>query len=643
MRDFHFPGRGPAFAANGMAATSMPAATLTALDVLRAGGNAADAAVAAAAVLAVIEPQATGIGGDCFCLFAPAGQRRVVALNGSGRAAAAASIDWFEQHGIAELDPSSPHAVTIPGAVAAWQTLLAAHGTRGLDELLRPAISCAEAGHPVHPRVAHDWALAEDKLRATGAASFLPGGRAPAVGDRFAQPALAATLRAIGRDGARAFYEGSVAADMVAALRARGGLQTEADFAAGREAAQFVDPIRIAWRGLEVWQCPPNGSGLLVLMLLGILGAFDQASNEPLDPVRLHRHLEAARLVYRDRNAFLADPAQAEVPVAHLTGAAYLDGLRTLIRDDRALLDLPPPGELAYPPHRDTVTLSVVDRDGNACSLINSLFQSFGSGILAEGSGVMLHNRGLGFRIRRGHPNCIAPGKRPLHTIIPGMVTRDGEAIMSFGVMGGHFQPMGQTLFLTNHFQYGLDVQQAIDLPRCFAFEDRVEVERGMPAEVIDRLARLGHAVERVVEPHGGGQAILIDRARGVLIGGSDPRKDGLALGYRHADHAALRAAPVPHRGGALHGRAAALSGGAGRARRRDGPARRGRPGAGSRLRPGAARPRLRAAGGRRARGRSRTRDAAHRRRRLRRMCQRDVSPWQFVRPGAGLARTRLG
>ncbi len=532
MRDFHGAGRGPAIAFNGMAATSMPAATLTALDVLRSGGNALDAAVAAAAALAVIEPQSTGIGGDCFCLYASAGQRLVVAMNGSGRAPASATIDWFEQRGITALEATSPHAVTVPGAVAAWEAMLRAHGTRGLGELLQPAIRFAEDGHPVHARVSLDWQEAADKLRATGAAPFLPGGRVPAVGDRFAQPQLGATLRAIARDGARAFYEGAIAADMVATLRARGGLHTEEDFAEGRTSAAFVEPIRTTWRGLEVWQTPPNGQGLLVLMLLGILGGWETPDGGPLDPLRLHRHLEAARLVYRDRDAFLADPAQAEVPVAHLTSAAYLDGLRALIRDDAAMRCLPPPGELAYPPHGDTVTLSVVDRDGNACSLINSLFQSFGSGILAERSGVMLQNRGLGFRLQRGHPNCIAPRKRPMHTIIPGMVTRDGEAIMPYGVMGGHFQPMGQSLFLANHFEYGLDVQAAIDLPRCFAFEDVVEVERGIPSEVIDRLARLGHTIERVVMPHGGGQAILIDRARGVLMGGSDPRKDGVALGY---------------------------------------------------------------------------------------------------------------
>ncbi len=508
MRDFHLAGRSPVYAANGMAATSMPLATLTALDVLREGGNAVDAAIAAVAVLSVIEPHSTGIGGDCFCLYAPAGQRRVVALNGSGRAPAAAGIDFFEARGISELEATSPHAVTIPGAVGAWEALLAAHGTRGLDAMLQPAIRCAEDGHPVHPRVAHDWAGVADKLRQTGATPFLPGGHAPRAGDRFAQPRLAETLRAIARHGAVAFYEGEIARDMLAALRSRGGLHTEADFAAGRTAAQFVEPIRIGWRDLEVWQCPPNGSGMLVLMLLGILGGFSPDPAGPSGVTRLHRHLEAARLVYRDRNAFLADPEQAEVPVSRLTDDAYLNALRALIRDDRVLPELPPAGGAVWPDHRDTVTLCVVDRDGNACSLINSLFQSFGSGILAPQSGVMLQNRGLGFRLQRGHPNCIAGGKRPLHTIIPGMVTRNGEAIMPYGVMGGHFQPMGQTLFLANHFEYGLDVQAALDLPRVFAYGGQVEVERGVAPDVVDRLTRLGHLCVRAESPLGGGQAI---------------------------------------------------------------------------------------------------------------------------------------
>lgn len=532
MRDFHLPGRSPVYATNGMAATSMPAATLTALDVLRAGGNALDAAVAAVAVLGVIEPQSTGIGGDCFCLYAPKGASRPIAINGSGRAAAYASMDWFEANGIKALENTSPHTVTVPGAVGAWETLLAAHGRKGLDELLQPAIRFAEEGHPVHPKVASDWEGSVDKLRKGGAELFLPGGKAPKVGDIFRQPQLAATLRAIAKKGARGFYEGEVARDMIATLNARGAPHTEADFARGREAAVFVDPISTGWRGHEVFQCPPNGSGIIVLMLLGILGGFATPAGGAGSLTRWQRHIEAARLCYRDRNAFLADPWQSEVPVKHLTSPEYLSALRALIRDDRALADLPRAGEAALPAHADTVYLTVVDRDGNACSFINSLFQGFGSGILAQGSGVMLQNRGFGFRLERGHPNCIAPDKRPMHTIIPGMVMKDGRCVMPYGVMGGHFQPMGHTLFLSNMLEFGMDIQEAIDFPRLLPYGGKVEVERGIPADIVAGLTRMGHDCVTVDRPHGGGQAIFIDHDRGVLAAGSDPRKDGCALGY---------------------------------------------------------------------------------------------------------------
>ena len=532
MRDFHLPGRSQVYATQAMAATSMPAATLTALDVLRAGGNALDAAVAAAAVLCVIEPQSTGIGGDCFCLYAPAGAGKVIALNGSGRAPAAASIDWYESHGIAEIENTSAHSVTIPGAIDAWATLLAAHGRKGLDELLQPAIRFAAEGWPVADKVAWDWARLEGKLRRNDAAPFLPDGAAPRPGTIFRQPALAETLRLIARHGPKAFYQGAVAADMVAALRARGGLHTEEDFAAGLGGANFVDPITLAWRGFDAYQCPPNGVGVAALMILGILDGLPTPPDGPISALRFHRHIEAARLAYRDRNAFVADPSQVDVPVRHLLDPAYHAALRALIDDRAALRDLPAAGEAVLPRHRDTVYLCVVDRDGNACSFINSLFEGFGSGILAERSGVMLQNRGFGFRLERGHPNCLAPRKRPMHTIIPGMLVKDGQAVMPYGVMGGFFQPMGHSLFLTNHFEFGLDIQEAMDLPRLMPIGGKVQIERGIPAEVCDRLTRLGHELELIERPHGGAQAIWIDRARGVLVAGSEPRKDGCAMGY---------------------------------------------------------------------------------------------------------------
>jgi len=533
-RDFHAPGRSAVYAANGMAATSMPQATLAALDVLRAGGNALDAAIAAAAVLAVVEPQSTGIGGDCFCLYAPAGTGKVIAMNGSGRAPAGATPEALRAAGLTAMEPLSAHSVTVPGAVAAWEALAKAHGRKGLDELLQPAIRFAEEGFHLSARVALDWSGSVGKLskHPASARHFLKDGEAFALGDRFVQPALARTLRAVAKGGARAFYEGEVAADIVRTLQEAGGTHTEADFATALQGAEFVEPIRRAWQGMEVFQCPPNGSGLLVLMILGMLERFGAAEGGALSVERLHRHVEAARLAYRDRDAFLADPAQIEVPVAKLTSDDYLRALSALIRDDAAMGEMPAAGEADWAKHRDTVYLCVVDRDGNACSFINSLFEGFGTGILAEGSGVMLHNRGYGFRLQEGHPNCIAPHKRPMHTIIPGMVMKDGQPLMPFGVMGGHFQPMGQTLFLSNHFDYGLDVQEALDAPRLFPRAGKVQVEHGIPLSVVDRLNRLGHECERIEKPHGGGQAILIDRARGCLVGGSDPRKDGCALGY---------------------------------------------------------------------------------------------------------------
>ncbi|HYZ31263.1 MAG TPA: gamma-glutamyltransferase family protein [Crenalkalicoccus sp.] len=538
-RDFHAPGRSAVHATSGMAATSMPIATLTALDVLRQGGNALDAAIAACAVLCVVEPQSTGIGGDCFCLYAPAGQGKVVALNGSGRAPAAATPEALRAAGVAALDPASAHVVTVPGAISAWARLNATFGRKELGALLQPAIRCAEEGWPVHARVALDWAAGMERLSVHPATArrFLRDGEPRREGERFVQPELGRTLRAIAAQGAAGFYRGEVAADMVATLRGAGGLHTEEDFAEGETAAEFVEPISADWRGVKVFQCPPNGSGVIALQMLGILEGFGSPGADPLGALRLHRHVEAARLAYRDRDAWLADPAQVEVPVARMLDRGYLAHLRAQIRDDRAMPALPP-AEPDWARHRDTVYLCVVDEEGNACSFINSLFQSFGSGILAERSGVLFQNRGFGFRLQEGHPNCIAPRKRPLHTIMPGMVMREGaeglQVLMPYGVMGGHFQPMGHTLFLSNLFEFGLNVQEALDCPRLFPLPSmgEVQLERGIPAAVAEQLAALGHACVPVARPHGGGQAIMIDHARGQLMAGSDPRKDGCALGY---------------------------------------------------------------------------------------------------------------
>lgn len=531
MRDFHLPGRSTAHAVNGMAATSHPLATLAALDALRWGGNAIDAAVCAAAVLAVVEPQSTGIGGDCFVLFAPRGSGQIVAYNGSGRAPAAATAGWYRERGITAIAQDSAHAVTVPGAIEAWSHLVADHGRKGLDDLLVPAITFAEKGYPVFPRVASDWRRETPKLEADAEARriFLPGGAAPAPGDLHVQPELAATLRRIAAEGPDAFYKGEVAQDLVDRLRAGGGLHTLDDFAEHK--GEYVTPIRTSYRGYDVFECPPNGQGLTVLLMLDILEGLDLARHGPLSAERLHLEIEAGRLAYRDRDALIADPAHARVPVEHLLSAAYSDGLRSHIRLDRAMSGLPAPASTGTE-GRDTVYLCVVDGQLNAVSFINSTYWSFGSGIVGPKSGVVLQNRGHGFRLDPGHPNVIAPRKRPFHTIIPGMLARDGRAIMPFGVMGGAYQPFGHVHLLTNLLDYGMDPQEALDLARVFHDGEVVEVEHGIPDAAVKGLAARGHRVAKADEPLGGGQAILVDWKRGVMTGGSDPRKDGCALGY---------------------------------------------------------------------------------------------------------------
>ena len=529
MRNLHLPGRSNVHARNGMAATSHPAATLAALDMLREGGNAIDAAIAAAAVLAVVEPQSTGIGGDVFALYVPSGYGQVIALNGSGRAPAAATVEWYRDHGISEIDFRSPHAVSIPGAIAAWQTLSDDHGRLGLNRVLQPAIAHARDGYVVHEVIAAVWAQQFDKLDATDAARrvFLPDGRAPLAGEVHRQPALAETLSAIAEGGRDAFYQGPVAKDMVASLQSHGGLQTLDDFAAAR--ADYVTPIKTDYRGTTIYECPPNGQGVVALMMLNMLSGFDMAALDPLGAERFHLEAEAARLAYRDRDALLADPEHTKVPVEHLLSTAYADDLRALISRDSALTDMPPPGTA---PHGDTVYLCVVDADRNAISFINSLFHSWGSGLVSEKTGVTFHNRGSGFVIDPSHPCCVAPGKRPLHTIIPGMAMRDGRVVMPFGVMGGHYQPIGHVHLLTNMLDYGMSPQEALDFPRVFAIGRELLVEHGVPDDVRKALADFGHEIVEVDFPVGGGQAITIDWDSSVLTAGSEPRKDGCALGY---------------------------------------------------------------------------------------------------------------
>ncbi len=529
MRSFQSPPRSVAYAENGMAATSHPHATLAALDCLRAGGTAMDAAVTAAAVLAVAEPMSTGIGGDVFCLYAPAGSADIVAYNGSGRAPGKAEADWFLDNDIAAISGDSPHAVTVPGTVEAWFRLTADHGVKGMDEILAPAIGYAENGYTIQPVIGEAWAGSVERLKGDENARriLLVDDAAPGIGSVHRQPLLAETLKEIAAKGAAGFYEGWVAEDIVSYLNGLGGLHALDDFAGA--AGEYVDPISIDHGGYRLHECPPNGQGIIALLMLNVLKGYGIQDMNPLGAERLHLTLETGRLAFRDRAEYVADPAMADVPVETLLSEAYAEMLRGDIDPDKAMDVVPPP---SLPQHKDTVYLTVVDKDRNAASFINSIYHGFGSTRVAPKSGVLLQNRGAGFVIEPGHRNCIAPGKRPMHTIIPAMLTKGDQAVMSFGVMGGDYQPWGHTHVLQNILDYGMGLQTALDLPRYMVDGGVAALEPSVPATTARELARMGHHVAITPDNLGGGQAIWIDWQDGTLAGATEPRKDGIAMGY---------------------------------------------------------------------------------------------------------------
>ncbi|MAH85163.1 MAG: gamma-glutamyltransferase [Rhodospirillaceae bacterium TMED8] len=531
MRNLELPGRSPAHAINGMAATSHTLSTSTAIDILRRGGNAMDAAIAACAVQCVVEPESTGIGGDCFCMYAPGGKDKIVAFNGSGKAPKAATVDYYLGRGITSIERQTPDACVVPGAIDAWFQLNRDFGRLGLDELLKQAIDYARHGYPVSSRVSLDFQSQaniianEENLKSV----FMPSGQLPRVGEIHRQPALANTMEAIAHKGRDAFYLGEIAEDMVDYLRKLGGLHTLEDFANLK--GDYVTPISTEFRGHTVWECPPNGQGVIALQLLNIIAGFNTQNVDPISVERLHQEIEAGRLAYNDRNTFLADPTQANVPVEDLLSQEHAKNLRSQINPEYRIEPLLRP---SLPKHESTVYISVVDKDRNACSFINTLFHSFGSGLMAPKTGVVFTNRAQGFVIKPGHPNCIAPEKRPMTTIIPGMITKDGQAKMAFGVMGGHYQAFGHMHFLSRFFDFEHDIQEAQDAPRVFPVlgDDTVEMEDTVPSDVIQGLEKLGHKRVQPDKPIGGSQAIWIDTKNGVLTGGSEPRKDGCAIGF---------------------------------------------------------------------------------------------------------------
>ncbi len=541
--------RSPVYATRGLVGASQPLAVAAGLEILAQGGNAADAAVATAAALNVTEPASTGLGGDCFALFYAADTGQVSALNGSGRAPAALTLELARQASVdGQLPPNHPYTITVPGACAGWCDLIERHGRLPLSRSLSPAIRLAEQGFPVAPLTARAWSdeIDETFSLAFGGRELTVRGRAPRAGELFRNPGLAQVLQQIAEGGKRTFYEGAIAELIVQTVQAAGGCLELSDLAAHQ--SSWETPISITYRGVRIWECPPNGQGLTALLALNILEGFDLASLPALSTERLHLEIEAMRLAFADTRWYVADPAFNPAPLDELLSKEYAASRRKLLDPAHATLDQRHGAPFTS---SDTVYLSVVDGQGNACSFINSLYMGFGSGIVPPGSGFALQNRGHNFSLEAGHPNALAPGKRPYHTIIPALATqarfplpgdtRTGEDLFAcFGVMGGFMQPQGHMQVLSALVDDGLDPQAALDRPR-FCLHDGeigggVSLEQGIPIEVMSALAHLGHTVRPESGLHrsifGRGQVILRDAQTGVLSGGSDPRADGCVMTY---------------------------------------------------------------------------------------------------------------
>lgn len=525
MRDFQSPGRSAVFAQNGLCATSHPLAAAAAIDVLKRGGNAMDAAIAGAVLLGICEPQMTGIGGDCFVLFSRGGSDEIQAVNGSGRAPAGASALTLRDQGLASIPLGSADAVTIPTAIETFCHLAETEGKLGLDTLLAPAIHYAESGVPVAPRVAFDWTKDAGTLQGAARDAYLFDGKPPVVGQIFRAPGQAEVLRRIAKEGRDAFYTGEIAEDMAACLQAAGGTHRVEDFAI--TSCDRVTPVAASYKELDLVEHPPNGQGATALLMLNILSHFDIAAMAPLGAQRAHIEAEAAKLAYDARNRFLADPDHVQ-RLDHMLAPETASRLAALIDPKRAMAAAAPLSEAI---HKDTIYITVVDKDQMAVSLIYSIFHGFGSGLASEKFGILLQNRGAGFTLQQGHPNELAGGKRPMHTIIPGMLRHEGRVMMPFGVMGGAYQPNGHARFVSNLQDFGMDPQAAIDSPRSFSDAGILNVERGYSDQVRQELSDLGHRVQIPATAIGGAQSIKI-HSDGVLEGASDPRKDGCALGY---------------------------------------------------------------------------------------------------------------
>ena len=521
--------RSMVIAANGMVATSQPLAAMAGLRILQQGGNAIDAAVATAAALNVVEPMSTGIGGDMFALVWIAKERKLVGLNGSGRAPSEATLEFFQQKGFQSIPSRGPFPITVPGALDGWCTLLESYGTMSLAQVLSPAIEYAENGFPVSEIIATSWQSAAESLKEMPgfAENYLIAGRAPRVGEVFKQKALAESFRQIARQGKQVFYGGEIGKKIVDFVRAQGGLLSLKDLAEHR--STWVAPLSTNYRGYTVYELPPNGQGIAVLEMLNILEGYDLKPLGHNSADYLHLLIETKKLAYADLHRFIADPEFSEIPTETLISKEYAAQLRKLIDLNRAAREVNTP---LMQQAGDTIYLTVVDKDRNCVSFINSLYSHFGSGLVVPGTGICLQNRGALFFLDPTHPNRLEPSKRPFHTIIPAMVFRDSKPYFCFGVMGGAMQPQGHVQVLLNLIDFGMNVQEAGEAARFRHFTRGVALESDIDALTRYKLIRKGHRIIWEVGCFGGYQGILIDPNSGVLYGGSDIRKDGCAVGW---------------------------------------------------------------------------------------------------------------
>ena len=528
MRIIHKPGRSNVLSSNAMVATSQPLSTQEAINILKNGGNAVDAAIAASAVLSVVEPGSTGIGGDCFAII-KMNNKKPISVNGSGIAPQKTNLNFFKKNKIKKIGLLSPHSVTIPGAVDAWYEMNKRFGKLEFEELFKTAEKYAREGFPIHEIEAYHWSQNEEKLKKNKITrnEFLVNDKAPKFASKFKNLKLANTIKEIGKKGARAFYEGEIAKDMVNSLKNLGGLHSEEDFY--KQKTIFSDTLFSDYKDNIIHQCPPNGPGIVVHLMMKLLEKFEWNNINFLDSKRFHIQAEVTKICFEVKETILGDPNFANVNINNLLSKDYIDILYNKINLDKVYDSK----ESHVTSHPETVYLTVVDSELNSVSFINSICHAFGSGICSENTGVLFQNRGVNFRLEEGHPNCIDSNKRPLHTIIPGLLTnKNNETILSYGVMGGQYQPIGQSHVLQNIFEFGMSIQEAIDTQRAFALNGKLKLERSFSEAAISELKRFGHKIEMVEGAIGGGQGIMINRKEGLLIGGSDPRKDGLALGY---------------------------------------------------------------------------------------------------------------